>query len=146
MNSENEIRLRRYKANLRNSGGGYILFAFWGLMKFLMTVTMRKDYFWDLIALDPDDFINEADRILVYTLSATLVLAVMLFVLLIHLFIGMGAIRYGRDKSRKRTFYYCAVIMFVISALSCTSYIPILGNHPQYNDTTLAAMLVDLGT
>lgn len=146
MNSENEIKLRHYRTNLRNSGSGFIIFAFWGIIKFLMIVTMKRQYFWDMIGMDPEAFYSESDRVLVFALGISAVLIFMLIVLLIHLFIGIGAIKFGRGKSQKQRFFHVAVIMFVLSVLGLTYYIPGLGGVKTYSDTILAAMLVDMAT
>ena len=111
MDEDTEALIRRLKSNIKLSGRYYILFGLWGSLRIFLEITLNKELYHEIF---PPEVLAEYDIWLV-RLVMVLFFAVIFFIMMsLHLFIGMGAIRYCKGRSRKKTFAYAALLMSVI--------------------------------
>lgn len=143
INSHNSIELRRMQDNLVHAGAGYIVFGVWSLIKLFMMMTMQSEYtemLNDSLGDDPEE------RAFLLIITAVFFFVVVAFTIWIHLWIGRGAMRYGRGLSRKKTFVVLSVIGIVINILALPMYFWdfVNGTQARTDDTTIASILVDI--
>ncbi len=67
-----------------------------------------------------------------------------LLLLLIHLYIGGNAIKYGRGVSKKRFFFFISFLYFLVLLTSIPQYFIMDQTDQMIADTSLAAILVDM--
>ena len=141
-NSANDVCLRRYKKELSTAGGGYILFGLWSVLKVIMSVligdmSIRKVV--DLQELDPE--LVPFFALFYFVIVGVIAIAV----LLLHFYVGLGAIR-ASSGSTKRGYLKVAFVLAIANMISMLAYVWDIGNLSNFNisDTTIASFLVDL--
>lgn len=141
-NSENAIKLRRYKSELSTAGAGYIIFGVWSVLKVIMLVFLRDHALKELLedqTIAPEEIPAVMAFLIVIIACATFV------VLGMHFYVGIGAIKASRG-SKKTGYLIWARIFFVCNIISLLTY---AGNirdlsNIEIQDTTIASFLVDL--
>ena len=142
MNSNSEVKLRQFRDTLELAGKGYIFIGIWNVIKIFMTYTMQQSLMDELIS----DL--KAQELSSKEINATLIFAfafVALFIIMIHFYIGLGAIKYARKKSVKKGYLVLSVISLVITA----GLLPLYFLGADYggngvDDKDIASILVDL--
>ena len=145
MNSDIETQLRRCRTNLRDSGRGYILFGLWTAIKVFMTATMNKKYLNDVLdAVDTEHMDADAVK-LIPVMTVLVFLIIALVAVIVHLYIGLSAIRYSSGKKKTKFFLIFAAIIILMNLVTIPSYFL---NYEdliaRYNDSAAASTLVDL--
>ena len=144
MNTDSQIKLRRYCDNLRLSGMSYIILGVWSVIKLMAVITMDANTINELTkgftaaGLDPNDpFVKFS--------YAIVILIMVLIILYVHLRIGTGAIRYSKGR-KKKGFLFLA---FIVAAFTVVSIILDL-IHPKYglllgySDSKLGSLVIDV--
>ena len=138
-NSEIDIRLRRYKKELYTTGMGYILFGIWSVLKVIMSVFLGELMLENVFPREESDPQEYMIIRIVYTLF---IFIVALVVFLIHLRVGLGAIKASRGAKKSR-YLILAVILLVINIISLRGY-SFRNNGGEISDTQVASFLVDI--
>lgn len=141
MNSKDEIRLRKYRSNLYVAGKSYILFGVWSIAKIFLTYTMQKGMFDDYIESMYDIGIDDS---IVMIVGVLCIIIVALFAMSLHLWTGLGAIRYANEKKRGLAFLFPGALIFVLTIVCTPLYFVDqngLPNMPGLED--FASMFVD---
>ncbi|MCR4596256.1 MAG: hypothetical protein K5673_05695 [Lachnospiraceae bacterium] len=142
-NSDDNIKLRHMRDNLVHAGYGYIIFGIWSVLKLFMMSTMQKEYSGLL-----SDSIGSStgDYFLAIAITAAAYLVMIVFTLGIHLWIGYGAVRYGRGTGRKKSYVVMSAIGIIITLALLPFYFwnPSSGEALIPDDTTIASVLVDI--
>ncbi len=144
MNTDSQIKLRRYCDNLRLSGMSYIILGIWAVIKILAMLTMDANTVNELAkafsqaGLDPNDpFVK-----LIYQI---MILIMVLIILYVHLRIGTGAIRYSKGR-KKKGFLFLAFIVAAFTAFSIVMDLihPEYGLFSGYSDSKLGSLVIDV--
>lgn len=156
MNSDIEVNLRKYRANLAGSGTGYILFGIWTVIKIFMTVTMNRSYIAGILS-DLDFDIDKADdetRQIAYIVICSFLFLIALVALLFHLYIGMRAIRYSSKETSSKFFVAFSILIMLINISNLPDYFKSLeeglsvmnarGIVPAVVDLTVVFLLFDI--
>lgn len=142
MNSEIEIKLRRYKNNLAIGGRGYIIFGVWAVVKLLMELSMGEVTFSYLI----EEIVkNGVDRL--FAIIFTTVFLVFLFAIIIniHLMVGKNAVRFGKSQENRKRFYIYTSIVALANIIGIITYpVGIMTGLTTFSLTFIASLLVDL--
>ena len=137
MDSDNDALIRRYLNNIRISGVYYILFGVWTALKILILSTMNRKYAAEIFAgIDPD--IEEWIVKLVY---AVLFLIMFFIVMMVHLYVGLNALKFSKGKTKKKGFLIVSVFIIGIHILAIISS---LDEIKDISDTVIASILLDL--
>ena len=143
VNSVDNIKIRHLRDNLIHAGYGYIIFGIWSVIKLFMMSTMQKEYSGML-----SDSIGSStgDYFLAIAITAAAYLVMIVFTLGIHLWIGYGAVRYGRGTGRKKSYVVMSAIGIIITLALLPFYFwnPSSGEALIPDDTTIASVLVDI--
>lgn len=142
MNSDIEVRLRKVRNNLELAGKGYIFFGIWNVIKLFMTYTMQPGLMDDLVSEMRSEGLNDAELKVSVILTFALI---SVFVIVMHLYIGAGAIKYARGTSRKKGY----TVMSVIGMVFTVCCLPLYFTGEEYggngvDETDFASVLVDL--
>ncbi|MBQ9333133.1 MAG: hypothetical protein IJS12_02250 [Lachnospiraceae bacterium] len=142
-NSDNNINLRHMRDNLVHAGYGYIIFGIWSVIKLLMMSTMQKEYSGLL-----SDSIGSStgDYFLAIAITVAAYLIIIIFTLGMHLWIGYGAVRYGRGTGHRKYYVVLSVIGIIMTLVLLPLYFwnPSEGTPIIPDDTTIASILVDI--
>ena len=142
INSEERIQSRRYKNNMIYSGMGFIVFGAWTAVRSFMVLTMNPDVYIYVTENMNRELISEFQIKLVIGLVYTLFI---ISLLLVHVYIGMSAIKYGKGKKKSKFFLVFTVLAALFMIVSITDYFePAIADRPDTGDTGLAAFFVDM--
>ncbi|MCR5590662.1 MAG: hypothetical protein K6F73_03955 [Lachnospiraceae bacterium] len=139
-NSENEIKLRRHRNNLAGCGSGFILFGLWSAIKTFMQTMFDKTVLKEIkdateISSEDMFFFNIIVVIILFIIAA--------FVILLHLYIGAGAIRYSKGKEKKG-FLVLAAITFLAILCMMPSYFNSAKEGLEHIDTIIVSAAADI--
>ena len=142
MNTDREIKLRRYSDNLRMAGMAYVIFGIWSVIKILASVTMDSRVISEITA--PLEGQNLPDEV-VWITYGIIFLVIFAVILYVHLRIGVAAIRYSKGR-KKKGFLFLAFIIFIVTILSLVSDFTDSENGfaGRIDETSLAAFVVDV--
>lgn len=149
-----QTKIRKYQNILVCAGEGSILFGLWAFVRVLMMFTIGEEnkQMRRMMEEDGITMLGPEERI-VFMLAIAIVIAVFgLSMVLIHLYIGLSAIREGRGTAKKRQFYLllCAIFFVGNTLAACFDFVPQVveeGAAVQTNEnftTMAAAFLMDL--
>ena len=144
MNSDIDIKIRKYKNNLAIGGKSYIIFGVWAIVKMIMQLTMTEgDMNLDTMI---DQTMQEGmDRAFVEGVYIIVFAIIMAFIMLIHLMVGRNAVRFGRGHNNRKRFYIYTSIVALINIVSFVIYpIGIKNGTVPVDETLIASILVDL--
>lgn len=141
-NSAIDVSLRRYKKELSTSGGGYILFGVWSAIKVVMSVFVGEfsvKKIVDTYEVEPEDLV------LFEAVYFTLIAIAAVAVVLLHLYVGLGAIR-ASSGSKKRGYLRVTIVLLIFSVINLLVYCGQVGDLSNFSfkDTTIAAFMVDV--
>ena len=151
-NSEREIQLRRYRDALAISGGAVIAFGLWDVIKLFIGLFLGQDTVKELIAEGmknsdiPEDEMGMA-RLLVWVIVMMVLLVISAVTILYHIYIGLNALRVGRQtaKKKKNAYLVLTALSIVFSAiiliLSITS---LVSGSDTENNIGYATILLEL--
>ena len=143
MNTENVIKLRRHKDDLRLAGIGCIFFGLWNIVKFFMVLTMSDEGIRELV----EQGVNEGyDRKVVIYVYVVIVLIIMFFVMWSHFRLGMAAIKYSKGKKKRKIFLFFAFLFMFINIFVIISEIfsKKYGIVEKFDETVITSVIVDL--
>lgn len=112
---DKEALVRRYKSNIRLNGRYYIFFGLWAAVRSFMMLTLDNSILKEAFA---EMEVEEALRGFVEFFVIIVLILIMLFILSIHFFVGINAIRYSSGKSKNRIFLVIAAIDIIVIILS----------------------------
>ena len=143
VNSVDNIKIRHVRDNLIHAGYGYILFGIWSVIKLFMMSTMQKEYsgmLGDSSGVSPEDY----PIAIAITVAAYLIMII--FTLGMHLWIGYGAVRYGKGTGHRKYYVVLSVIGIIMTLVLLPLYFwnPSEGTPIIPDDTTIASILVDI--
>ncbi len=142
INSESEIKLRRYKSNLAVCGKGYILFGFWSVIKFFLTSFGNRE---QINRIYSESDLQGADPVIVIIIFIAIMLIMILLIMSVHFWIGLGALSLSRGKKKSVLFMVMVGLFMVLNLISIPMY---FADTPQsaenVSDTSIAALFVDM--
>ena len=138
MNEEQTVRFRRYSKNVVSGGSAVILLSVWTLIKTLIIVVQN----WD--ALLKETGLEEISQEWVQVTVGLVLVGIYAVIVLVHVGLGISAIRYGRGKKKKRWFLILAVLLLALTVFGMPSYFREYDTTVQ--DTSIAAFLADATT
>ncbi len=138
---DKKVLLRRYEDYLNVCGIGVIVLGAWDIVKTIMQVLMGDSGQFDLELEDDEKFI----AFWVIALVIVILLALSFLIFKLHLYVGQNASRYAKGMDYKKGYYKVAIVLFVLIALSLTSYVDDLKDIDNI-DTTIASLIVDVTT
>lgn len=137
MDETNEALIKRYRSNIYFGGRYFILFGVWSVLRILMMFMMNSEFAEQLFSgVD----LSEIDESLVPVVYSLTLIVSFVIVMVIHLIIGVGAIRYSRDKGHRRFFLFIAVLALAVTL----SFVPMdLIEADKIDAIAIASALVD---
>ena len=139
-NSENEIQLRRFNNNLAGCGSGYILFGLWSVIKTIMEVLFNKNYAEELVkGVD----VTPEQMIIFRIIEDIIIVLLLTLVILVHLYVGRGAIRYSRG-SNKKAFLVFAALAFIVNLVLMPGYYQSFKDGTEKIDTIIVSAAADV--
>ena len=137
MDETKEALIKKYRSNIYFGGRYFILFGVWSVLRILMMFMMNRE-FAEQIFSGVD--LSEIDESLVPIIYSLTFIISFVIAMVIHLTIGVGAIRYSRDKGHRRFFLFIAVCALAVSVL----FVPMnLVEADKIDATVIASMMVD---
>ena len=109
---EKEALIRRYNSNIRLNGRYYIFFGLWAAVRTLIMILLD-----DSVLGNAFDNVDGSILWFVKLITMIIIFLVLLFVLSIHLFVGISAIKYSSGRSKNRIFLVIAAIDVIFIAL-----------------------------
>ncbi|MBR4759060.1 MAG: hypothetical protein IK078_02790 [Lachnospiraceae bacterium] len=140
-NNLDEINLRRYRKNLTLSGQGYIAFSVWTCMKLFMIYTMRREDMQSLIDAVNVESYDEVAQTFVFVTVVVVLSLIALTSVLVHVGIGISAIKYSCGTKKKRGFLVAAGFFMILNIIGIPGYFI---NPKTGLDTIIASVSVDL--
>ncbi len=141
-NSTDEVNLRRYTDNLAGSGSAVILFGAWTAVRLIMQITMDRTSYEEIIeAAGITDYTPEFLNLVIFFI----LLFCALIIMLLHLCVGVAAIRYSRGRSVRRTYLpFVAVVMIFMFVAIRSNFIDSGTGQYVFKMTGLATSIVDI--
>ncbi|MBQ6574807.1 MAG: hypothetical protein IJL90_01725 [Lachnospiraceae bacterium] len=141
-NSPDEVNLRRYTDNLAGSGAAVILFGIWSAVRLFMQITMDRTSYEDIIeAAGITDYTPEFLNLVIFFI----LLFSALIIMLLHLCVGVAAIRYSRGRSVRRTYLlFVAVVMIFMFVGIRGNFFDAKTDQYVFKMTALATSIVDI--
>ncbi len=130
-------KIRKYSHDIYISGLGVVILGFWSLVKTVLIITTGTIQSYNF-----DDY-EGAERIMVIVIFWILMAVASGFVLLIHLFIGVNAMKVGRGERRKRRFLIVCFLLMMFTIIGIPGYFINVMSDETF-DTVLASVTVDL--
>ena len=143
MNEDVMAKVREYKKNLIITGFGFMVIELWDIIKFLIQIITEGGVKGLIGETDVDE------RLLAVMFYAFIIIFFSI-ITLFHTYIGLSAIKYGTDRSRKKGFLFWAGLYAIITALQFPLLISEFINELESEetistaDTMVASMLVEL--
>ena len=142
MNSEIEIKLRKFKNNLAIGGRGYIIFGVWSIIKLLMQLSMGEQNFKSVVTASMAEGVSY-----LFAMICTIVVIVLIcsMVMIVHLMVGLNAIRFGKGKNNRKRFFAFTTIVALINLLGFSIYpVGLVNGFYSVDIVFIASILVDL--
>ena len=136
-----KAQLRKLEDDLNVSGTGAILMGLWSIIRVIMQVYVELKKKMDTELAANETFEKTLVVILVMLLLGVLCAAVMM----IHLYIGLNAIRAAKGMKYKKGYFAATIIFGLLTVSSLDMYLEEFRKIEDI-DTTIASMLVDLTT
>ncbi len=134
--------IKKCESNITITGIGVLVFGLWDVLKFIIQTAYGSiDIARELSEIELD---SEIDPIIVPLITFFFILFVSLIIIVVHCFIGLRAIGYGRGIKRKWGFLFFAGIIAVMTAIGIPDYFVSRDGRFFIDDTVVAAALVDL--
>ena len=130
-------KIRKYSHDIYISGLGVVILGFWSLVKTILSITAGAAQ-----GFNPDEY-EGFERIVFTVVFWTIILIASAFVLWIHMFIGINAMKVGRGERRKKRFLIVCFLLMVFLIFELPTYFFTLSTEEAF-DTALAAITVDL--
>ena len=134
-----EAQIRKYRKNLTIAGAGTILFGLWQCMKIWILMIWNRHRI-DAFLMDVE---NEAPSRFESTLFMIITLCIYLLFFVINLFIGVKAIRCGKDGKSSIILLLVTAAYFILSVIGLPYYFT-SQEDAVISDTSFAAFLVEL--
>jgi hypothetical protein len=136
MSKDIKAQIRKYNNDIKICGIGVIVLSIWSMIRFYLTV-----YFSDVTMADLFDF---SDDMTDFEIGFIVVFfwIIMAITVLIHLYLGMSAIKYSMGK-KKRCGFLILVFVYVVMDLSSIVVFLVPGESST-NDTKFASILLDI--
>lgn len=143
---DRDLMLRRYEDNLNVCGSGIIVFGVWDAIKIIIQIFMNENgikayIFNDISKYAKGDLATYS--LIVILIALVTVILIVLPIFLLHIYIGLNALRAARRLPHKRGYLVVAIIMFIISVLGMIIYIIGIKNM-KYVEINIASIIVDL--
>ncbi|MBR5407705.1 MAG: hypothetical protein IK111_08685 [Lachnospiraceae bacterium] len=136
-----KVKLRRYEDDLNIGGSGVIVMGMWAALKALMELFLGSEKYIDLNEISDDPGLRVLGAVVIFIM----VTAILSFIIMLHLYVGLNAIRASKGKKYRRGYLVMAVIMLILTVLSLVAYKDKLKDI-KVIDNTLASLLVDITT
>ena len=130
-------KIRKYSHDIYISGLGVVILGFWSLVKTVLLITAGTIQSYNF-----DDYEGVA-KIIGITLFWIFLAIASGFVLIIHLFIGVNAMKVGRGERRKKRFLIVCFLLMLFTILEIPGYF-IHVMTDETIDTVLASVIVNL--
>ncbi len=130
-------KIRKYSHDIYISGLGVVILGFWSLAKTILTITAGT-----IQGYNPSEY-EGAERIMVIVFFWTFLGIASAFVLWIHLFIGVNAMKVGRGERRKKRFLVVCFFLMLLSLVEIPTYFIALTEAETF-DTIFAAIIINL--
>ena len=146
ISDSDRIKLRKSSKNVVINGLGVLMFGAWSFIKIVLMYLYKPEY---SSLLFRNIYSEMGSLKIIYLILAALLAA---FGSWFHFFIGIQAMKYGKDKSDKKGFLVLAAILLLGTMLSVAiSIVSIFLNKPDDEflvsvmaDVTLIVLLIDL--
>lgn len=139
--AETKKSIKKCESNITITGLGVLVFGMWSVLKFIIQTIYGVDVSAQLAELDVE---SHEDKLFTM-LFVIIFLAIIAFaILLFHSYVGIKAIGYGRGVSSKRGFLIPAGVMAVLNVVSVIMYFRPKDGTLNFDDTMIAALLVDI--
>jgi hypothetical protein len=137
MDEESRVKARKYNKNIEISGEAMIMFGVWQVVKIALSFLVETE--------DVRRIVNRADLDMQTYLIIAILASFMVFVIVMifHLSIGLGALRYAKGKSKRKGFLFLSVLVVLGTVFFMPSYVNNLDNERDI-DTTIASIMVDV--
>jgi len=137
LSTDEKIRLRKYEDDLNAGGMGVIVLCLWSVLKILVQIFLETKESVDLSDTEP------WMRVVVYIVVMLFLALILSGIFLVHLYIGLNAMRAAKSKEYKKGYFIAAVILLILAIISLYSYKSRL-QDTEHLDTTIASIIVDL--
>ncbi len=132
-----KVRLRRYEDDLYVSGTGIIIMGAWSVVKLLLGVFLGEDR--DLF-FEAD---SEPGQTAMMILTALMVGILSVLIIMLHVHIGLNAVRAARGKEYKRSYLIWNMMLLLLNIVGFIGYYDMFDDMENI-DSTIASILVDL--
>ncbi len=132
-----KVRLRRYEDDLYVSGTGIIIMGAWSVIKLLLGVILGEDR--DLF-FESD---SELGQTAVMILTVLMVGILSALIIMLHVHIGLNAVRAARGKEYKKSYLIWNVLLLLLNIVGFIGYYDMFDDMENI-DSTIASILVDL--
>ncbi|MCR5343870.1 MAG: hypothetical protein K6E70_10975 [Butyrivibrio sp.] len=145
MTEETKAKIRRYNSNIAVSGRGVFAFGVWTAIKTIISVMFNITDIRNQLRDIPQEEIDNTIKLIYITMFV-----MCLLVLLIHGYVGISAVRYGRGRRKSKKFRIGAVILvfitisFIISDITSAPKAGYVQVAEFVADCTLLFMLIDM--
>ncbi|MCR5687486.1 MAG: hypothetical protein K6G58_05650 [Lachnospiraceae bacterium] len=140
-NSYNEIQKRRLLDIIGGCGVGYILFGFWSVVKVFMIYSMGSEALGSLTAELGG---VSSDAVVINFIIGICFALISLAVNIVHLYIGVGALRYSRERTTKKRFITVASVVLLFHFVGLPgAFTDGKGNY-SFSYTGLASLMIEL--
>ena len=141
-NSDIDVSLRRHRKELYTTGIGYILFGIWSVLKVIMSLflgDLTVETVFPKEGMDPEDY-------MIFRIVYTLVVFIFaLIVFLVHLRVGLGAIKASRGGKSWRYLIEAGFLLAMNFYTLKNYFYNSTGEQiREISDTTIASLLVDI--
>ena len=130
-------KIRKYSHDIYISGLGVVILGFWSLAKTILTITAGT-----IQGYNPGEY-EGTERIMVIVFFWAILAIASAFVLWIHLFIGINAMKVGRGERRKKRFLVVCFFLMLFSLIEIPVYFITLTEAETF-DTIFASIIIDL--
>ena len=119
------------------------MFGFWSIVKFIMMITMQQEYADKIFETSQVDGVPDST---ILAVDIIFFILVSLFVIWIHLWIGLGAIKYAQGKKKRRTHLILAIIgvLITIAQMPFYFYDPVEKVLQSAQLMDIASIMVDI--
>lgn len=135
---DDKINLRRYEDDLNVSGSGVIIMGIWENLRVIIQIFLGSDI------ADYLDISDPTGRIIGMIVFAVIFIVLMSSIVIIHLYIGLNAIKVSKGETYRKGYFAVAIIMLVFTVISMTGYKDMFKS--ERTGTFGASILVDLTT
>ena len=137
-NDKLDIRYRRISNSLVVSGLGVIFFGLWSVIKVFAEMALGELDLFGFLMSDLED--TWQMRLMMYAVFV----AVIAFVVLLHYYIGLCAIRVGTGKKNRYLYLILAVFLLALDIFGFLPYFKAAEMPQNQVDVTIASLFVDI--